>query len=275
MHRRGRGFTLIELLVVVAIISLLVSLLAPSLSKSRELAVNVSCRSNMHQIGYALAGYVSENGGVYPPYYSGAFGSFKAPRWMDFLKIWVPDDKTHLGHQPNNYSAFLFCPGEPNHHLTLIDYAVNVAWPPSGPIFCNPSSMKADQVKAPASRVAVCDSRFLTASGYMGSWNMDAIRFFASTSGPGPNAGPYPPRHGLNMNFLFAGEPFGGDSFVPHLNSSQTGRKPDSLDAIVPTDPVFINVDNHSGVVPLRPSADLLERAYAQLRAGVRRATAD
>jgi hypothetical protein len=57
------------------------------------------------------------------------------------------------------------------------------------------------------------------------------------------------------MNFLFAGKPFGGDSFVPHLNSSETGRKPESLDAIIPTDPLFINVDNHSGVVPLRPAS--------------------
>ena len=32
-------------------------------------------------------------------------------------------------------------------------------------------------------------------------------------------------------------------------------RKPESLDAIVPTDPLFINVDNHSGVVPLRPAS--------------------
>jgi uncharacterized protein (DUF1501 family) len=61
--------------------------------------------------------------------------------------------------------------------------------------------------------------------------------------------------HLQNMNFLFAGKPFGGDSFVPHLNSSETGRKPESLDAIVPTDPLFINVDNHSGVVPLRPKS--------------------
>ena len=61
--------------------------------------------------------------------------------------------------------------------------------------------------------------------------------------------------HLQNMNFLFAGKPFGGDSFVPHLNSMQTGRKPESLDAVVPTDPIFINADNHSGVVPLRPKS--------------------
>ena len=61
--------------------------------------------------------------------------------------------------------------------------------------------------------------------------------------------------HLQNMNFLFAGKPFGGGSFVPHLNLAETGRKPEALDAIWPTNPIFINVDNHSGVVPLQPTS--------------------
>ena len=57
--------------------------------------------------------------------------------------------------------------------------------------------------------------------------------------------------HLQNMNFLFAGGPFGGDSFVPHLNLSQ----PDSLDGITQGTAIFANVNNHSRVVPLSPSA--------------------
>jgi Protein of unknown function (DUF1501) len=57
--------------------------------------------------------------------------------------------------------------------------------------------------------------------------------------------------HTQNMNFLFSGRPFGGESFIPHLNLADTGRRPDSLDAILPTSPVTANLDNHSGVVPL------------------------
>lgn len=30
--------------------------------------------------------------------------------------------------------------------------------------------------------------------------------------------------HLQNMNFLFAGNPFGGESFIPHLNLAETGR---------------------------------------------------
>jgi hypothetical protein len=61
--------------------------------------------------------------------------------------------------------------------------------------------------------------------------------------------------HLQNMNFLFSGKSFGGDSFIPHLNSAETGREPYSLDAIVPSAPVTMNVTNHSDVVPLQPAS--------------------
>ncbi len=66
------------------------------------------------------------------------------------------------------------------------------------------------------------------------------------------------------MNFLFSGSPFGGDSFIPHLNAADTGREPGSLDAVLPTAPVFLNVNNHSGVVRLE--AQSLEHLAAKLR---------
>ena len=59
--RRGTGgFTLIELLVVIAILSLLVSILIPSLNRAKYLAKNVICMSNQHQIGIALVTYTSD-----------------------------------------------------------------------------------------------------------------------------------------------------------------------------------------------------------------------
>ena len=60
------GFTLVELLVVIGIISLLISILLPSLNKARESAVRISCMSNEKQLLLALAMYVNENHGTFP-----------------------------------------------------------------------------------------------------------------------------------------------------------------------------------------------------------------
>ena len=58
-----RGFTLIELLVVIAIISLLVSILLPSLNRAKELAKGVICASNMRNCGLATLLYTEDHGG--------------------------------------------------------------------------------------------------------------------------------------------------------------------------------------------------------------------
>jgi prepilin-type N-terminal cleavage/methylation domain-containing protein/prepilin-type processing-associated H-X9-DG protein len=55
---RGRaGFTLIELLVVISIISTLMSILLPGLSRAREAAKRVDCFSNLRQLTLALYFY--------------------------------------------------------------------------------------------------------------------------------------------------------------------------------------------------------------------------
>lgn len=69
-ENRDSGFTLIELLVVIAIISLLVSILLPSLTKAKDLARAVVCQTNLHQIGLAVSYYTEEYTG-YIPYNTG------------------------------------------------------------------------------------------------------------------------------------------------------------------------------------------------------------
>ncbi|HAU36837.1 MAG TPA: hypothetical protein DCX07_03880 [Phycisphaerales bacterium] len=61
LHKRG--FTLIELLVVIAIVSLLVSILLPSLSKARDIAKRVVCLTNVRQIGISIHLYSQDNDG--------------------------------------------------------------------------------------------------------------------------------------------------------------------------------------------------------------------
>lgn len=58
-----RGFTLIELLVVIAIISLLVSMLLPSLSKAKEYANSVKCMTNLRTLHMISALWTEDHDG--------------------------------------------------------------------------------------------------------------------------------------------------------------------------------------------------------------------
>jgi prepilin-type N-terminal cleavage/methylation domain-containing protein len=61
-----RAFTLIELLVVVAIISVLIAILMPSLNAARNQARATVCASNMRQIGVGIYNYWTDCNGRVP-----------------------------------------------------------------------------------------------------------------------------------------------------------------------------------------------------------------
>jgi len=60
------GFTLVELLVVIAVISLLLSILVPSLGKARSMAKRTVCASNLRQIDLAVRLYLNAYDDTYP-----------------------------------------------------------------------------------------------------------------------------------------------------------------------------------------------------------------
>ena len=87
IRQKKRGFTLIELLVVIAIIGVLAGLLLPALSKARDRAKIVKCKSNVKQISYGFQMYMDDNNDYLPP--CGGEPPLPAPppfEWDQYLK---------------------------------------------------------------------------------------------------------------------------------------------------------------------------------------------
>lgn len=214
---RGRGaFTLVELLVVIGIIALLISILLPALSRARESAASVQCQSNLRQIGMAVSSYINDNKGYFPPLVT--FGSWSDPSqywvppyWPDYLTTYLPRGATHhldLEGRPNTYNAVFFCPSEMNHMPSIVDYAA-MYYPSDtgirGPFVWH-DGVKLVQIPRSSDRAMISDGTYVTNGTRYGSWYFCPPVEYASIATATNLAtayGPYPPRHGKSMNFLF------------------------------------------------------------------------
>lgn len=63
------GFTLIELLTVIGIISLLLAILFPTLSRAREQSRRTKCAANLHNLGVVCHAFADEHKGYFPMCY--------------------------------------------------------------------------------------------------------------------------------------------------------------------------------------------------------------
>lgn len=114
-HRPG-GFTLIELLVVIAIISLLVSILLPSLKRAKDLAMAAVCMSNLRNVGLTQTLFAEEHDGWTPELYD-----ITNVRWHE--RLWLSG---FIDENTQGPSIFL-CPSHPpdgkNYDFTATGFA--------------------------------------------------------------------------------------------------------------------------------------------------------
>ncbi|MBI5865824.1 MAG: type II secretion system protein [Planctomycetes bacterium] len=114
-HSTRRGFTLIELLVVIAIITLLISIIVPSLSQARRQAKNTKCLAQLRDLIQATHMYINEQRRL-PPLNN----DFEEGAWQYNYLIFDGRDYDQcfgpLGQPdgPIKYTQELFCPVQEN-----------------------------------------------------------------------------------------------------------------------------------------------------------------
>ncbi|BDI32081.1 hypothetical protein CCAX7_41320 [Capsulimonas corticalis] len=117
------GFTLIELLVVIAIIAILAAILFPVFAKAREKARQVSCLSNMKQLGLGLMQYVQDNDETYVSGSHTGYGSPDAqvPGFWDGYGVgWAGKIYPYV-----KSVAVFKCPDDSGSVTPVISYAMN------------------------------------------------------------------------------------------------------------------------------------------------------
>src|SRR5438132_2917115 len=115
-HACPRAFTLIELLVVIAVIAILAALLLPALNRAKEAGYTTRCKSNLRQLGIALANYVSEFNAypVYDALHEEQPGPPPSTFWHEYLEPYSRatwDTNVYQG-RANSKNALYVCPSQ-------------------------------------------------------------------------------------------------------------------------------------------------------------------
>jgi prepilin-type N-terminal cleavage/methylation domain-containing protein len=119
-RRPSRGFTLTELLVVIAIIAVLAGMLFPVLSRARHKAREVSCRSNLRQLGMAATMYADDNDGLLPA----PQGGWDSELWQNSSRV-VPASWHELLVPYIRNTTLFQCPEQGRQRYAQPGYGIN------------------------------------------------------------------------------------------------------------------------------------------------------
>ncbi len=194
MKTSNRGFTLIELLVVISIIALLIGILLPALGAARRVAQNVSCLSNIRQIGIGTMLYAEDFDGYLPyvqyeshPVYTGnlnwlravgpyigadGFGATAYAAVLDACPAWDPPAGTSVDYRGYGMTEQLKLP---NSDAPAFGRA---GWRASGDTPVGLPPQRLESFRDPAGRAYVGDSldfKILLSNWWMGSptWQLN------------------------------------------------------------------------------------------------------
>ncbi|MEN6345072.1 MAG: DUF1559 domain-containing protein [Armatimonadia bacterium] len=106
MSKRN-GFTLIELLVVIAIIAILAAILFPVFARAREKARQVTCASNLRQLGLSLTMYLSDYEDTFPYHLIAVGMSSTYVNWLSSLDAYTRNHRIYEcpTNKPDTYSG--------------------------------------------------------------------------------------------------------------------------------------------------------------------------
>jgi prepilin-type N-terminal cleavage/methylation domain-containing protein/prepilin-type processing-associated H-X9-DG protein len=208
MHSRNRrtgarAFTLIELLVVIAIIAILAAILFPVFAQAREKARQVSCLSNMRQMGTAFQmywqdyDYASIRDTTWEPNQNGGWC------WNGWLQPYIKNEQIFMcpSHGiPRNRSWFS-TPYDENLEYRGKSYGISVygavvstaIQPASGPIV----SWNVETLKYPAERILIYEVVANDGTG----WGDNAWWVYDGVTGPETRRLAF--RHNDGMNTIF------------------------------------------------------------------------
>ena len=170
--RKRRGFTLVELIVVIAVLTILLTLILPSLRKSRQSGITLLCANNLKQINILTTIYCQDNDRfpygfcdtgqfLYPP--PGGYVGHASKDWMGWW--WF-----HFLSADTSSKGTLWCParkkmeGSVNNNILCSNYGTNYSiakWTGAGsPEEFQGTPMQKTRIRQPARTLLYMDSGY-------------------------------------------------------------------------------------------------------------------